>query len=143
MSYISNPIIPSILLVRTLLAAFIYSLTESCFTYCESGYAFTSWAQFYCNLLYVPILLDLYGKLFSSLPWLYVLCFPLNIYILEIIVGHFLIWLHGYNVAWCYRDYTDSYANGCFRLAHAPFWLGLGFCTHSLWPIVTTWSNTF
>lgn len=132
---------PLDLKIRTLVAASAYTLTESTFTYLERGIAFTSFCQFYCNLLYVPILLDLYGQLMEDKPLLYIACFPLNIYMLEIVVGYYCRWLYGFNAAWCYADYDDAYFDGCIRLAHAPFWIGLGCCTVIAYPLLTTWTT--
>merc|ERR1711871_1643845 len=116
---------PLDLKLRTLVAASAYTVTESMFTYMERGLAFTSFCQFYCNLLYLPILLDGYGHFMGNRPFLYIACFPLNVYLLEIVVGYYCMWLHGFNAAWCYSDYNDSYFHGCIRLGHAPFWVGL------------------
>ena len=57
---------------------------------------------------------------------MYVVAFPLNIWLYEILLGHALTWLYGRNVAWVYADYADAFANDCCRLGHGLFWLGLG-----------------
>merc|ERR1711920_248203 len=93
-----------------------------------------SWAQFWGNLLYIPLLLDAYLTLFSGAPLLGVVLFPLNVWLLEIVEGHVIIWVYGRNVAWCYSDYAGCYCNGCVRLGHAPFWLGLGAMATVLYP---------
>ena len=90
------------------------------------GRGYTSVAQFAANLVYLPLLLDGYGALFLARPSLYIALFPLNIWLLEVVVGLVLIWLYGHNVAWCYADYADAYCAASFRIGHAPFWLGLG-----------------
>ena len=50
----------------------------------------------------------------------------LNIWLYEGVLGHALIMLYGHNVAYCYDDYADAFCNGCCRLGHGVFWLGLG-----------------
>lgn len=48
-----------------------------------------------------------------------------------------LVPLFGYNVAWCYADYSDELFDGCVRLGHAPAWWLLGaICLH-VYPLVT------
>lgn len=120
--------------VRCVGCALIYSFMELCFTTLERGAGYTSLAQFYTILLYAPILLDAYGGLLSGRPLAYVLLFPLNVWLLELVVGHAIIWMHGHNVAWCYADYADTFWNGCARLGHAPAWLALGAVCHHIYP---------
>jgi hypothetical protein len=110
--------------LRCITCAALYTCTEFAFTFLERGRPYTSFAQLFSNLLYVPVLLDWYGFVLQDQPIAYVLLFPINIWVLEIIVGHFVICLYGHNVAWCYEDYADSFCNSCFRLGHGPFWLG-------------------
>eukprot|EP00405_Crypthecodinium_cohnii_P044186 CAMPEP_0206569440 /NCGR_PEP_ID=MMETSP0325_2-20121206/26440_1 /ASSEMBLY_ACC=CAM_ASM_000347 /TAXON_ID=2866 /ORGANISM="Crypthecodinium cohnii, Strain Seligo" /LENGTH=231 /DNA_ID=CAMNT_0054073031 /DNA_START=73 /DNA_END=765 /DNA_ORIENTATION=+ len=127
---------PTPLKLRTLMCASGYSLVESTFTLLERGRNYTSLAQFCCNLIYIPILLDLYFGFFlnsfsnfSGVPWgpvVAILAFPLNVWLLEVVQGYFIIWLYGHNVAWNYLDYDDSYFHGAARLGHAPCWVGLG-----------------
>jgi len=69
----------------------------------ERGEAYTSFCQFFCNLVYLPLLLDTYGHFMGATPYLYVLLFPFNIYLLEIVVGYYCMWLYGFNPAWNYR----------------------------------------
>eukprot|EP00927_Polykrikos_kofoidii_P079933 TRINITY_DN76784_c0_g1_i1.p1 TRINITY_DN76784_c0_g1~~TRINITY_DN76784_c0_g1_i1.p1 ORF type:complete len:242 (+),score=15.96 TRINITY_DN76784_c0_g1_i1:39-764(+) len=113
--------------IRSIIVACIYSCTEFTFTFFERQHKpYTSLAQFWGNLLYAPIVLDAYGACLSRFPMLYVLMFPINIWILEIVVGHVIIIIYGYNVAWCYADYTDAFCNDCFRIGHGVWWLSLG-----------------
>ena len=59
--------------------------------------------------------------------WAYILLFPFNIWLLEIVQGIAVMWFHGgYNVAWCYSDYSDVAFYGCLRLGHGVWWLGMG-----------------
>ena len=56
----------------------------------------------YLNLraVYFPVLIDFYASIFAAHPFLFVIFFPLNIYLLEIVTGLFLIASYGHNVAW-------------------------------------------
>jgi hypothetical protein len=114
-----------------LVGAFLYTLAESAFTKVERGESYTSLAQFLCNVVYMPILLQLYPAALSSLglsaPVYFVLLYPLNIWVLEILQHTFiLIPIWGRNVAWCYLDYADELLGGVIRVGHAPAWWALG-----------------
>lgn len=127
--------------LRCLTCAAVYSCTEATFTQLERGRAYTSFAQFWANLLYLPILLDGYFALIGS-PLLCTLLFPFNVWLLEIVEGHLIIWIYGHNVAWCYLDYDDCYCNGCIRLGHAIFWIGLGATVCVIYPLLVV-ATTF
>lgn len=130
-------LVPLPMKMRCLLGAAAYSGTEWWFTLLERGKGYTSVAQFIANLGYLPILLDGYGVLLKDWPNMYVALFPLNVWLLEIVVGHAIIAIYGHNVAWCYEDYADAYCAACFRLGHTPFWLGLGaICLFVYEPLV-------
>lgn len=116
----------SALKLRCVLSAILYSVAESAFTYGERGTSYTSFSQFVAVVLYAPLLLDAYGALLGDLPLLYVSSFPLNVWLLELVVGAALAIVHGFNVAWCYADYADAFACEQARLGHAPAWLALG-----------------
>jgi len=112
---------------RTLAAAVIYSFIELSFTFGERGRPYTSAAQFVANLIYTPVLLDVYGARLLSSPLWYIALFPINIWILEIIEGlAIMTFYQGFNVAWAYADYSDSLCRGLIRIGHAWWWFGLG-----------------
>ncbi|KAL1525005.1 hypothetical protein AB1Y20_019881 [Prymnesium parvum] len=125
---------PTALKVRCVVGALVYSFMELAFTKLERGSSYTSFTQFNAVLLYLPILLDLYGALLGDNVLCYILLFPANVWLLEVVVGHAIIWLHGHNVAWCYADYSDAFFNDCARLGHAPAWLALGVACFHLYP---------
>ena len=111
--------------LRCLLLSLAYSFVEYNFTFFERGKAYTSLAQFLANVVYMPVLVDLYGHFLQN-PILYVLLFPANIWLLEIVQGTAIHWIYGRNVAWCYADYADELFGGLIRLGHAIWWWGLG-----------------
>lgn len=125
------------------LGALAYTFAESTFTFFERGEPYTSFGQFFANLLYIPIMLD-YFPLFLSIlppllpvPYLFVLLYPLNIWFLEVVEETFLIrTIYGRNVAWIYEDYSDEYLEGCVRLGHAPAWWALGGAIYLFLPTV-------
>ena len=129
----ARPPAPSITRVRDTYTHVPAPLPTRAFAF-AAGY--TSVAQFVANILYTPVLLDLYGTLLADKPLLYVLLFPCNVWWLEVVVAYVLIWLYGHNVAWCYDDYSDAFCHASFRLGHGLFWLGLGaICLH-LYPLL-------
>ena len=82
---------PLALKLRCLVVAVVYSFIELSFTRLERGRAYTSVAQFVANVLYTPLLLDGYATLLrwatlAALPVsvVYVLAFPLNVWVLEV-----------------------------------------------------------
>lgn len=97
---------------------------------------FTSVEQFLLNVLYVPIALHCYFALFKvpSFPWVAqsmvalvrTLCFPFNIWILEIIQDRILRFLYGFNPAWDYTGAPGSRFGGAINLAHWKLWIALG-----------------
>ena len=122
--------------IRTLCCALAYSFTECAFTAVERRKPYTSMAQFWGNLLYLPVLLDGYGLMLEGRPIMYVVLFPLNIWILEVVLHWLFVAVYGHNVAWCYMDYSDEYLHGVVRLGHAPAWWILGLICLNLYPVL-------
>ena len=132
---------PSAMKLRCGLLALSYSFMEFCFTYFERGRAYTSAAQFGANLIYMPVLVDLYGYFLSDSRFWYILLFPLNIWILELVQGSFISYIFGQNVAWCYADYADEFCFGFARIGHAIWWWGLGLLLYTSSPILHSLSQ--
>ena len=126
--------------LRAVCAAAAYSGIEFVFTFLHEGEAFTSFAQFWGNLLYTPVLLDGYWWLLApqqrGVPGaaLYVLLFPLNVWLLEIVLDRVFIAVYGRNVAWCYCTSADHGCGGAVRLGHGVFWLMLGLACLCVYP---------
>ena len=97
--------------LRSFIFAVIWSFIEPFLTHLNKGIYFTSLGQFFGNLIYIPVLLDVYAyylldpTLYNS--YLYVLLFPLNIWVLELVLGRLLILIYGRNIAWCYCWASD------------------------------------
>eukprot|EP00929_Paragymnodinium_shiwhaense_P112991 TRINITY_DN81259_c0_g1_i1.p2 TRINITY_DN81259_c0_g1~~TRINITY_DN81259_c0_g1_i1.p2 ORF type:complete len:221 (+),score=40.02 TRINITY_DN81259_c0_g1_i1:56-718(+) len=122
--------------LRTIILAVGYSFIEYTFTGVERQLNYTSVTQFCANLLYLPVLLDIYGWLIGDSLWLYVLLFPLNIWVLEVVQQAVIIRLFDSNVAWCYKDYSDDFFDGACRLGHGPCWIALGVVNWYVYPLV-------
>ena len=139
--------------LRSLLAATAYTFIEYIFTGYENSDNFTSFAQFWGNLLYTPILLDVYwsvvvgssdGGMPSALQAMsYVMLFPFNVWLLEIVLDQWFLIVYGRNVAWCYCTYTDSLVGGSVRVGHALYWLLLGMGCLVVYPTAQYWTNDF
>mmetsp|Transcript_1070 Transcript_1070/g.2009 ORF Transcript_1070/g.2009 Transcript_1070/m.2009 type:complete len:209 (+) Transcript_1070:21-647(+) len=127
---------PAAMKLRCGVLALAYSFMESCFTYFERGRAYTSMAQFVANLLYVPVLADSYGYVLEGNPFWYILLFPLNIWLLEIVQGAVISFIFGHNVAWCYADYADELCFGFIRVGHAIWWWSLGAVLFVAYPLI-------
>lgn len=127
---------PTAMKVRTVVCAALYSFVEFAFTFVERGIPYTSVAQAAANLCYLPVLLDGYGWLFRRWPIAYVLFFPVNIWILEIVEELLVCAVYGQNVAWCYKDYADEHWDGCVRVGHGIFWLALGGFVYFGYPVL-------
>mmetsp|Transcript_43643 Transcript_43643/g.114702 ORF Transcript_43643/g.114702 Transcript_43643/m.114702 type:complete len:233 (+) Transcript_43643:35-733(+) len=129
--------------LRCISCACLYSLAESTFTLLERGCSYTTLSQFIGVILYAPLLLDGYGWLLEGQhSILYVAAFPVNVWVLELIIGLMIIWFHGHNVSWCYADYADAFAFGQARLGHAPAWLTLGWGCMRLYPMAVEWTDS-
>jgi hypothetical protein len=124
--------------IISFLASFAFSLFESAITMIDPGRAYTSLAQFAANLIYVPVLLFVYGHFFGTSMALYVALFPLNIWLLELVQEHLILRvIFGHNVAWCYYDRNDCFG-GCMRLGHAPVWIFVGVVCWHAQPLFST-----
>ncbi|KAI9593976.1 hypothetical protein BDF19DRAFT_414972 [Syncephalis fuscata] len=101
---------------------------------CRKGH--TTVHQFLCNIIYTPILLDFYYSVMPNWP-ARILLFPLNIWLLEVIQGYILIYLHGYNPAWTYYG-KDAYCHGNIKLSYWAFWIALGGAVEFGYPFEVT-----
>ncbi|OQR80955.1 hypothetical protein THRCLA_11905 [Thraustotheca clavata] len=90
---------------------------------CRPGH--TTWAQFWANVLYTPFLLFNYREFIPN-PYIRIILFPFNIWLLEIIEGYALILIFGKNIAWTYNT-PDAYFHNNIRTGFAGLWLLLGF----------------
>ena len=96
----------------------------------------TTWAQFVCNVLYVPFLLVTYRHVLNDSLYRVIL-FPINIWLLEIVQGYSLMFLAGRNLAWFY-DTPDARFHGNIRLYYVFVWWPFGFLVETLWePVIT------
>ena len=133
--------------LRSIIFAVFWTFIECFLVQLSKGYPYTSFCQFWGNLLYIPFLLDVYGYyllqpgLYNS--FLYVGLFPLNIWLLEIVLSQLFILVYGRNVAWCYCKESDNLLNGVLRKSHAIQWWVLGILAWLLYPPFKTWTDTF
>lgn len=126
--------------MRSIIVATVFTVMEYYFTWYTSGQSYTSFAQFWANLLYAPIMLDYYHILVQNVAWgrnpaaLYILMFPANVWVFELIFSMVFTLVYTRNVAWCYCDHADSLCRGAIRLGHWPWWMCLGTICYILYP---------
>ena len=138
-----------------MIVAFTFSVIEAVFTKmnpdpppgAEKGVSHTTFEQWYLNVLYTPISIIGYTNFFNGLALspavtvaLYILCFPFNIWLLEIIMGYFLIWLYGTNVAWTYVGCDDALFHGNIRSSMYGKWCGLGAAAFLIYPVINDYA---
>jgi hypothetical protein len=143
---------PRALQLRSLISSLAYTVIEWNFTkLSDNGKAFTSLAQFWGNLVYTPVLLDAYWYLFFGggggggggvvATLLYVLFFPLNVWVLELVLDRLFILCYTRNVAWCYCTYSDAACGGALRLGHGVWWLLMGVGCRIGFPLLQAYTN--
>ena len=117
---------------------FICILTASIFACIESTYrkifinsCKTTVVQFISNMIYAPIMIEFYNYLFPDLI-INTIFFPFNCWVYEIVLGYYLIYLYGENVAWGY-DPTSSFVffQNNVDLRFYPCWICL--CLFKEW----------
>ena len=96
----------------------------------------SSFAQFWSNIIFTPMLLFTFQYLVSN-HILRIILFPFNIWWLEIIEGYTLMFLFGKNVAWEYRG-SDAFCHGNIKLRYFLPWLVLGAIVEFAWDIIIT-----
>jgi hypothetical protein len=82
---------------------------------------YTTLPQFYANLIYIPLLITIND--YFDFPY-YLLIFPFNVWLCEIIVGNYIYYTFNIRV-WHYID-NKSYFNGFITLNYFWYWLFLG-----------------
>ena len=99
---------------------------------------FTSVEQCVANILYLPIAMHVYLLFFSidgletfSTPYLFmmflrIICFPFNIWLLEIVQDRVMKYMMGMNPAWDYSSAPNSMFDGAINLHHWKLWIVLG-----------------
>jgi hypothetical protein len=111
----------------TLICSIFFSIAEALFYKVQDGKLWTSYEQFICNLLFLPIFLHGYDALISTY-FFRIALFPINVWIYEFIVGTLLKLIYGHNPAWNYENQPGSHFNGliCIRRDYIFRWIILG-----------------
>ena len=94
----------------------------------------TTWPQFWCNTATLWLFIDYYMQSIPS-PIIRLVLFPINIWLLEVIEGYFLIFLYGRNVAWTYEG-SDAFFSGNVKLSYWKYWLMLSGCLEIGYPTI-------
>ena len=93
--------------------------------------------------MYIPFLLDVYGSWFLDNKVVYIMLFPLNIWLLELVLGRLFVLILGRNVAWCYCTEPHAAFNGTLRWSHCLQWWALGTLATILYPPFKVWTDNF
>lgn len=109
----------------------------------KNGIGYSSFAMFWVNVCFNPIMLFGYRYFMSTFIGLdentfsivRVLFFPFNIWLHEIITGYSIMFVFGRNVAWEYVG-VDDFCHGNCRWFFYPFWLLLGVAVELVWKYV-------
>lgn len=93
------------------------------------GLGHSSFAQFWANIIFTPMLIFGYRFLVSN-ALLRILLFPINVWCLEIVEGYLIMFLFGRNVAWEYKG-CDTFFHGNIKIQYLLPWIGLGLLVES------------
>ena len=120
--YNINKLIPSIM------TANVYACIELSWTKITRNVPDTTIQQYIANIIYYPLLESFH--LYFNNYYLRIMSFPFNIWIYEILLGYFIIFLYEKNICWNY-DISKRYVlfHGNINLKYYPVWLfcGIGF----------------
>ncbi|EER05030.1 hypothetical protein Pmar_PMAR009209 [Perkinsus marinus ATCC 50983] len=147
--------------IRSVCGAVIYAFIESAYLTFHEGHFNSTFAQFWCNIWYHPIVMDVYRR--AAIPALTaflldrsdllrfhfdhdplvlasvlaVCLMPINIWCLEAVQGYLIILLYGENIAWDYSYSKFSFAGGNCNLAMVVEWLVFGLALERIyWPFI-------
>ena len=90
---------------------------------------FTTLVQLIGNIYFLPLFIFQYRKLFK-LKWR-LLLMPINVWLYEIVLGYYLIFLFGYNPAWKYEGDFTLFSNN-IRLDYVGYLWILGLLNEVL-----------
>lgn len=115
-------------LVKAVGEAGFFGIMEATLYLFEDGYLFTSYQQFLLNILWFPIIINLYCYYFNYNLFLVTVFFPINVWINEILNGYLLHVIYGYNPCWNYLGKSGALLNGtiCISTVYLKRWLYLG-----------------
>lgn len=91
----------------------------------------SSFAQFWANVIFLPMLLFAYRALVSNV-FLRLIWFPLNVWWLEMVEGYIIMFFFGRNVAWEYRG-REAFFHGNITLQYYLPWFGMGLFVELVW----------
>eukprot|EP00746_Dinoflagellata_sp_MGD_P134987 gnl/MRDRNA2_/MRDRNA2_68892_c0_seq1.p1 gnl/MRDRNA2_/MRDRNA2_68892_c0~~gnl/MRDRNA2_/MRDRNA2_68892_c0_seq1.p1 ORF type:complete len:192 (+),score=12.36 gnl/MRDRNA2_/MRDRNA2_68892_c0_seq1:121-696(+) len=113
--------------IRAVLLGSVYSCIEYSWNWLLDGVGHTTKEQWVANFFYLPVGFFSACRILYMLPApLFVVFFPANIFLLEIIEGYIMmIVFDGCNPAWIYNTW-DGFCHGNCRWLYAPVWCGMG-----------------
>ncbi|KAF4656771.1 hypothetical protein FOL47_008749 [Perkinsus chesapeaki] len=147
--------------IMSFCGAVMYAFIESTYLTFHEGHFHSSFAQFWCNIWYNPIVTEVYRR--HAIPALTnllvensqffqahfgedplvlasvlaVCLMPLNIWCLEVVQGYLIIFLYGKNIAWDYSYSKFAVMHGNCNLTMFPEWLAFGLILERIyWPFI-------
>jgi hypothetical protein len=109
----------------TIIYSGYFALVESIWYFIWHHYFYTTMWQFLMNIYFTYFCIYLYRKKITN--WKKrILYMPLNLWLYEIIVGYYSIYIWGYNPAWDYTNMRRSMFHGTIRLDYLFVWWLLG-----------------
>ena len=111
-----------IILFDCLIIAIGFAIIETIFRwYNDNGY--TTLEQFIMNFFYAPVSIHGYRSAIK-VPILRIIFFPLNVWVAELVMGSYLLYVHDRRV-WIYQDEYALF-NGFITLSFVLYWILLG-----------------
>jgi len=89
-------------MMLSLLGSLVFAFLESCLYKLTDGKYYTTVTQFVANIIFIPFIVEDYNYIFGNYYYKHFI-FPFNIWVFELIMGFWLINLHGHNPAWNYK----------------------------------------
>jgi len=121
---------------KTLIESCIFATLELFMYKWEDGYFFTTYQQFCCNLLLLPIAIDLVHWIIPYMC-IRILTFPIMIWLYELYVTEWLTCIFDKNPCWNYSGKDGSMYGGaiCVNGHYYVRWMLLG-CLAECWTLI-------
>jgi hypothetical protein len=112
---------------KTFFESCVFATLESLLYKWEDGYFFTTYQQFFCNLLALPLMIDFVHYMIDDI-WLRILLFPFSVWTYEYVTTIWLRSIFGKNPCWTYLGKDGSLFEGaiCVNSHYYVRWMALG-----------------
>jgi hypothetical protein len=121
-----------IILFDAFLIASGFAIIEALFRWYK-GNGTTTIEQFVMNIFYTPISIHGYRYVIKK-PLTRILLFPLNVWVAEILMGSYLLYIHDKRV-WYYDD-EYAYIDGFITFGFVHYWILLGMLVAFVFDVI-------